>query len=196
VGYPAAGLLFFLFGFTAVFAVVPASASDYSLSAGGGIDFPAGGLWGDTGAGFKPSPAVKVSVEKTLDKLLSYGLDSSLSMSHENRKLPDLKIKIFSLVPYLKAFYSRNGRSYYGFTGVGLYQWAQTSFRSAGVSRSSASGTSPGLLLGGGVSYPFWRGSTASFEARWNHVFNMRGGNFSLDSADNLGFMFVVGSRL
>lgn len=193
---PAARFLVFLFGIVAVFAAAPASASDYSLAAGGGIDIPFSGVWGDTVAGFKPAAAFKVSVEKPLDNLLSYGLDTSLSLSHENRKLPDLKIKIFSLIPYLKAFFTRGGRSYYGFAGVGLYQWAQTSFHSAGAARAEASGTSPGLLLGGGLNHKFWRNSTASFEVRWNHVFNMQGGNFSLYSADNLGLMFVVSSKL
>ncbi|MCX5786666.1 MAG: hypothetical protein NTX59_13375 [Elusimicrobia bacterium] len=188
--------LSFLLCLAAACAGAPASASDYSLSAGYGSDIPFGGRWGDKNAGFRSAPAFKVSLEKPLDDLLSYGLDSSMSTGHKNKKIPDLNIKIFSLVAYLRASYLKGGHSYYSFVGAGFYQWTQNSFKIAGVSCASASGASPGILLGGGVRYPFWFGSRASLEARWQHVFNMKGGGFNLDSADNLGLMFVVSAWL
>ncbi len=162
------------------------------ISGGGGWTLPFGGHWGDKDAGFKSSPAFSLAALKRVDEVLSYGLESSYSLRHENRVMKDLGLKIFSFTPFVRASFPEGDKIYYGVFGAGVYQWTQPAFASGGVRYASDSGSSAGVNLGGGVTYPFWWGTRAGLDLRWHHIFNMKGANFSLNSADNLDIMLVL----
>ncbi|OGR68350.1 MAG: hypothetical protein A2081_02025 [Elusimicrobia bacterium GWC2_61_19] len=162
------------------------------VSAGGGWAVPFGGHWGDKDAGFKPSNVFSLAASKRVDELLSYGLETSYSLRHENRVMKDLGLKVFSMGPFAKVSYLEGEKLFYGVLGAGLYQWSQPAFTSGGTRYGSDSGSSAGLSLGGGVAYPFWWGTLLGLDLRWHHIFNMKGSNFNLDSADNLNVMLVL----
>jgi len=166
------------------------------LAAGGGLSVPSGGHWGDNDTGFKPSPAFSLAASKRVDEFLSWGLETSYAADYKNRGLKDLKIKMFSLTPFLKVSVPEGDRLLYGVLGAGIYQWSQPAFISGAAHYASDSGSSAGINLGGGVSWPFWWGTRAGLDLRWHHVFNMTGSNFKLDSADNINIMLVVSSSL
>ncbi|MCM2267784.1 MAG: outer membrane beta-barrel protein [Elusimicrobiales bacterium] len=156
------------------------------VSAGGGWSVPFGGHWGDRSSGFKPSETFSLSASRRVDELLSYGLETAYSWRHRHREMSGLKVKIFSLTPFVRVSFPEGETLYYGTLGAGLYQWTQPAFTSGGVRFSSGSGSSAGMNLGGGVSYPFWFGSRLGLDLRWHHIFNMEGPNFNLDTADNI----------
>lgn len=153
---------------------------------------PAGGHWGDKATGFKPSHVYSLSVFKRVDEILSYGLDSSYSERHEHRAMKDLGLRIFSFTPVVRASFPEGDKVFYGVFGAGVYQWTQPAFAAGGLKYASDSGSSAGVNLGGGVNYPFWWGTRAGLDLRWHHIFNMKGDNFSLNSADNLNILFVL----
>jgi hypothetical protein len=158
------------------------------FSASGGLAAPFGGHWGDSSAGFKPSPLYTVSGSKRVDETLSYGLESSYASGYAQRKLRGLEVRMFSLTPFVKASFPDDDTIYYGIFGAGVYQWAQPAF----AGHASGSGTSGGLNLGGGVTYPFWWGTRVGLDLRWHHVFSLKGDNFDLGSADSLCAAFVM----
>lgn len=162
------------------------------VSAAGGWSVPAGGHWGDSGSGFKPSRIFSLAASKRVDELLGYGLESSYSLRHDNRELKDLRLKIFSLSPFVKVSFPEGNTLYYGILGAGLYQWSQPAFTAEGTRYGSDSGSSAGINLGAGVSYPFWFGTRIGLDLRWHHIFNMKGSNFDLASADNLNAQLVL----
>jgi hypothetical protein len=162
------------------------------LSAGGGWAIPFGGHWGDKDSGFKPSKVFNLAASRRVDELLSWGLESSYSLGHGNRVMKDLRVRIFSLTPFVKVSYPEGKSLYYGVLGAGLYQWGQPAFTAGGTRYASDSGSSAGLNLGGGVSYPFWWGTRLGLDLRWHYIFNMRGANFDLNSADNFNVMLVL----
>ncbi|MBI5743714.1 MAG: outer membrane beta-barrel protein [Elusimicrobia bacterium] len=162
------------------------------VTAGGGWAVPFGGHWGDKTSGFKPSQVFAVSASKRVDELLSYGLETSYAWNHVNRKMSSMKVKIFEIGPFVRVFFPEGETLYYGTLGAGVYQWSQPSFRSGGAAYSSDSGSSAGMSLGGGVSYPFWFGSRLGLDLRWHHIFNMKGSNFVLDTADNFNLLLTL----
>lgn len=166
------------------------------LSAGGGLSFPFGGHWGDSEAGFKPSPVLALSASKRVDELLSWGVETTYAWAHEYRVQSGLDLRMFSLTPFVKVSVPEGNLVYYGQLGAGVYQWSQPAFTSGGTLYASDSGSSLGLNLGGGVSYPFWFGLRAALDLRWHHVFNMEGSNFDLDSADNFNIVLVLYSSV
>ncbi len=162
------------------------------ISGGVGWSLPFGGHWGDRDAGFKPSPALTLAASKRVDELLSYGVESFYGRRHKHRVQRDLELKLFSLTPFIKAAFSEGEKVYYGILGAGIYQWKQPAFTSNGFRYGSDSGSSGGVNLGAGVSYPFWWETRAGLDLRWHHVFNMKGSNLSLNSIDSFNIMFVV----
>jgi len=162
------------------------------VSGGIGWSLPFGGHWGDRDAGFKPSPSMSFAVSKRVDELLSYGVEAGYGSRYTDRVLSDLELKVFSLTPFLKASFPQGNNAYYGILGAGVYQWKQKAFTSGGTKFGSDSGSSGGVNLGVGVSYPFWWGTMAGLDLRWHHIFNMNGANLSLGAVDNLNVMFAV----
>ncbi|OGR96978.1 MAG: hypothetical protein A2016_05640 [Elusimicrobia bacterium GWF2_62_30] len=166
------------------------------VSGGGGLSLPFGGHWGDTEAGFKPSPVLALSASKRVDELLSWGLETSYAWNYKYRVQSGLDLRMFSLTPFVKATFPEGNLLYYGVLGAGVYQWSQPAFSAGGTRYSSDSGSSLGLNLGGGVSYPFWLGLRAALDLRWHHVFNMKGSNLDMASADNFNIMLVISSGI
>lgn len=162
------------------------------VTAAGGLALPFGGHWGDAGAGFKPSTAISLSASKRVDEVLSYGLETAYSLKHQNRTVKDLQLKLFSFTPFVRASFPQGNALYYGILGAGIYQWSQPAFTAAGASHASDSGSSAGVNLGGGVSYPFLWGTRIGLDLRWHHVFNMKGANFDLNAADNFNVMLAL----
>ena len=162
------------------------------VSAAGGWAVPFGGHWGDKTSGFKPSQAFSLSAARRVDELLGYGLETTYAWNHVNRDLPDLKVKIFALTPFVRLSFPEGDTLYYGVLGAGLYQWNQPSYSAAGARYASDSGSSAGMNLGGGVSYPFWFGTRLGLDLRWHHIFNMEGSNFKLDTADTFNVLLAL----
>ena len=162
------------------------------VSGGLGLSLPFGGHWGDGSAGFKPSPAFSFAASKRVDELLSCGVESFYGWSHKHRDLRGLELKLFSFTPFIKASFPEGEKLYYGILGAGIYQWRQPAYTSGGLRFGSDSGSSGGINLGGGVSYPFWWESRAGLDLRWHHIFNMQGSNLSLKSVDSFNIMLVV----
>ena len=162
------------------------------VSAAGGLALPFSGHWGDAGAGFKPSPAFSLSASRRVDEVLSYGLETAYSLKHQNRTVKDLELKLFSFTPFVRVSFPQGEALYYGVLGAGIYQWNQPAYTAAGARHASDSGSSAGVNLGGGVSYPFWWGTRIGLDLRWHHVFNMTGANFSLNGADNFNVMLAL----
>lgn len=167
----------------------------YYYAFGGGAAFPFGGHWGDTDAGFKPGPAFTLAGAKKVDDTLSYGLEASYGPGHKNRSIPEMRVRIFSFTPFLRAAYQGSGKTYYGILGAGIYHWTQPSFSAGGKEFTSGSGSSFGVNMGGGVVYPFWDAVQLGFELRWHHIFTMQGENFDVNLADNLvpSVFFIYG---
>ena len=162
------------------------------VTAAGGAAVPFAGHWGDKDAGFKPSQAFSLAASKRVDEVLSYGLETAYSLKHQNRTAKDLEVKLFSFTPFVKVSYPQGETLYYGVLGAGLYQWNQPAYTAAGAKYPSDSGSSAGVNLGGGVSYPFWWGTRIGLDLRWHHVFNMKGNNFNLNAADNINVMLAL----
>ena len=162
------------------------------VTACGGAAVPFAGHWGDKDAGFKPSPVFSLAASKRVDEVLSYGLESAYSLKHQDRTVKDLELRLFSFTPFVKVSFPQGETLYYGILGAGLYQWSQPAYTAAGVRHASDSGSSAGINLGGGVSYPFWWGTRIGLDLRWHHVFNMKGANFNLNSADNMNVMLAL----
>ena len=162
------------------------------VSGGLGWSLPFGGHWGDKDAGFKPSPAFSLAASKRVDEVLSYGVESFYGWRYQDRVLRGMELKIFSLTPFVKASFAEGEKLFYGILGAGVYQWNQPAFASGGLRFGSDSGSSGGINLGAGVSYPFLWETRAGLDLRWHHLFNMKGSSFSLDSADSFNLMFVV----
>ena len=162
------------------------------VTAAGGAALPFGGHWGDKDAGFKPSPALSLSASRRVDEVLSYGLEAAYSLKHQNRAVKGLELKLFSFTPFVRVSVPQGDTLYYGILGAGLYQWNQPAYTAAGARYPSDSGSSAGVNLGGGVSYPFWWGTRIGLDLRWHHIFNMKGANFSLDSPDSFNVMVAL----
>lgn len=162
------------------------------LSGGGGLSLPFGGHWGDGGAGFKPSPFFSLAASRRVDEVLSYGVESAYGWRYAYRVRSGLKLKIFSLAPFVKASFPEGEKLYYGILGAGVYQWNQAPYSTDGVRHGSDSGSSGGVNLGGGFTSPFWWGTRAGLDLRWHHIFNMKGASLSLDAVDNFNVMFSV----
>jgi hypothetical protein len=160
--------------------------------AGGGVSLPFGGHWGDASSGFKPSPLYLLSASKRIDETLSYGLETSYASGYGQRQLRSMDVRIFSLTPFLKASFPDDDRIFYGILGAGVYQWTQPELSSSVRKYPSSSGSSGGINLGGGVTYPFWWGTRAGLDLRWHHIFDMKGANFSLGAVDNFCAALVM----
>lgn len=162
------------------------------VSGGYGWSLPFGGHWGDKDAGFKPSPVLSLAVSKRVDEVLSYGAESFYGWSQRHRVSRDLELKLFSLTPFIKASAPAGEKIYYGILGAGIYQWKHSAYTSGGLRHGSDSGSSGGVNLGAGVSYPFWWETKAGLDLRWHHIFNMKGSDLNLDSVDSFNIMFVL----
>lgn len=162
------------------------------VTAAGGPAVPFAGHWGDKDAGFKPSKAFSLAASKRVDEVLSYGLETAYSLKHQNRTSKDLELRLFSFTPFIKVSFPQGETLYYGILGGGLYQWSQPAYTAGGAGHASDSGSSAGVNLGGGVSYPFWWGTRIGLDLRWHHVFNMKGSNFDLNAADNMNVMVAL----
>ncbi len=167
------------------------------LSGGYGWSLPLGGHWGDKTAGFKTSPVLSLAASKRVDEVLSYGVESSYAQRYLNRGIQDLKVKIFSLMPFVKASLPVGGDTYYGVLGAGIYQWSKGAYSVGATRYPSDSGSSAGINLGAGAVYPFWWGTMAGLDLRWHHIFNMNGSNVNgsnlkLGAVDTVNVMFVI----
>ena len=160
--------------------------SRYYFVLGRGAAVPLGGHWGDRSDGFKPATAFLLEGARKVDDTLSYGLETSYSLDHKNRTVTDMRIRIFSFTPFMRAAYQSGKQTYYGIFGAGVYQWAQPRFSAGGKTYASDSGSSFGINMGGGAMYPLWGAFQLGLELRWHHIFAMRGDNFNVDSADNI----------
>lgn len=162
------------------------------VAAGGGWSVPFGGHWGDKSSGFKPSEAFSLSASRRVDELLAYGLEGGYAWRHANRDVSGLKLKIFQFTPFVRVSFPEGETVYYGTLGAGVYQWTQPAYEVLGTRYASDSGSSAGMNLGAGVTYPFWFGTRLGLDLRWHHIFNMKGANFSLDTADNLNVLLTL----
>ncbi len=156
------------------------------VSVSGGQALPYGGHWGDKDAGFKASQFAGLAVSKRVDELLSYGLEADYAPSHKNRSVPEMGFRMFALSPFVKASFPSDSAVYYGVLGAGIYQWSSPAYTAGGTRYGSASGSSAGLSLGGGVSYSFLFGTRLGVELRWHHVFNVKGGGLDMGATDTL----------
>jgi hypothetical protein len=156
------------------------------FSVAGGVAAPFGGHWGDGSVGFKPSSFYSAAAAKRVDETLSYGLEASYAPGYAQRQLRGMDVKVFSFTPFLKASFPDDDTLYYGVLGAGVYHWTQPAFSSGGQNYASGSGSSGGMNLGGGVTYPFWWNTRAGLDLRWHHIFSMKGENFDLGSADSI----------
>jgi hypothetical protein len=162
------------------------------VSAGPGWSLPVGGHWGDGGSGFKASPALVFSAARRVDELLSYGVESFYAPGYVNRSVRDLKLRLFSLTPFLRASYPEGKKVFYGVLGAGVYQWSSPAYTASGVRHPSDSGSSGGINFGGGFSFPFWFGSEGGLDLRWHKIFNVSGSALDLGSADSVNLFFTV----
>ncbi|OGS12043.1 MAG: hypothetical protein A2234_09910 [Elusimicrobia bacterium RIFOXYA2_FULL_58_8] len=162
------------------------------FSAGLGSALPFGGHWGDADSGFKPSPALNLSLAKRIDELLSYGIDSVHAWRHENRAAGGLDLKITSLTPFVKVSVAEGDRLYYGLMGLGLYRWSYPSFIAAGTVYSSDAAWNAGFNFGAGILLPFPGNSRAGLELRWHQILNMRSAAFRLGAVNSINLLLVV----
>lgn len=153
---------------------------------GGGASMPFGGHWGDTGSGFKYSPDFTFAGAKKVDDTLSYGLETSYSSGHRNKTLRDMKVRIFSLTPFLRVSSRSGEKTWFGIIGAGVYHWSRPSYGAAGESFASDSGSSLGINMGGGVTFPFWDDWQIGADLRWHHVFNVQGDQLGVGLVNNV----------
>lgn len=162
------------------------------VSAGLGWSRPIGGHWGDGDDGFKTSQALSLAVSKRVDEVLSYGAETFYGARYLNLGVDGMQVKLLSLTPFVKASFPEGNGIFYGVLGAGVYQWRQQAYTAGGVRYGSDSGSSGGVNLGGGVSYPFLFDTRLALDLRWHHVFNVSGARLDLGSADSLNAMFTV----
>jgi hypothetical protein len=158
----------------------------YYYALGGGAAVPFGGHWGDGGVGFKASAAITLSGARKVDDTLSYGLEASYAPCHKNQGIRDMKLRVLSLTPFLRAAYLDEGKTFYALLGAGIYHWTQPSLAAGGAEAASDSGSSPGFNIGGGILYPFRGDLQLGLDLRWHHIFSIRGDNLDTGAADNL----------
>jgi len=162
------------------------------ITGGAGWSMPFGGHWGDKTVGFKTSPVLSLAASKRVDEVLSYGVESFYAQKFVNRGIQGLTVKIFSFTPFVRASFPVGGDTYYGVLGAGIYQWRQGPYTAGGTRYGTDSGSSAGISLGAGGSYPFWWGTMAGLDLRWHHIINMNGSNLKLGAVDTLNIMFAV----
>lgn len=162
------------------------------VSFGVGRSVPVSGHWGDGTVGFKSSGALQLSAAKRVDETLSYGLETSYAGNYVNRSMPGLSLKVISLTPFVKISVPQGNLGYYGLLGAGVYQWKQPAFTSGGIAFASDAGSSLGLNLGGGIDFPFMFGTRGGLELRWHHIFDLKGNNMDLGSAENFNLSFTL----
>lgn len=162
------------------------------ISAGAGASLPFGGHWGDASGGFKPAPALSLSVSKRVDELFSYGLESFHAAGYENRAAGGLDLRLTSLTPFVKVSSPEGDLAYYGTVGLGFYHWGHSSFNSGGTAYAAGSGWNGGFNLGGGLLFPLRGSARAGLELRWHQVLNLRAKAFELGAANSLNLMLVV----
>ncbi len=162
---------------------------------GTGASVPFGGHWGDTGSVFRYSPDVTVAGGKRVDDNLSYGLETSYSSGHRNKTVRDMKVRIFSFTPFLRVASLSGEKTYFGILGAGIYHWNRPSYGAAGENFTSDSGSSLGINMGGGVTYPFWDALQIGIDLRWRHIFNVRGDQLDVGLVNNIvpSAFFVYG---
>jgi len=153
---------------------------------GAGASIPFGGHWGDTGSGFKYSPYFVFAGAKRVDDTLSYGIETSYSSGHRNKTVRDMRVRIFSLTPFLRVASLSGETTYFGIVGAGIYQWNRRSYSAAGESFPSDSGSSLGINMGGGAVYPFWDACQIGLELRWHHIFNVQGDQLDVGLVNNI----------
>ena len=153
---------------------------------GAGTAIPLGGGWGDNNAGFKFSPAFNFAGAKKVDDTLSYGLEASYSSGHRNKSIPEMKVRIFSLTPFLRAAFRDEKKTYFGILGAGVYHWTRRPYHAAGKNFSSDSGSSLGINMGGGIIYPLRDALSLGLELRWHHIFAVNSGNLDVEPANNI----------
>lgn len=158
----------------------------YYWLVGGGASVPIGGHWGDKGAGFGSSPDLTVAGAKKVDDILSYGLETSYSSGHKNKAVAEIRVSIFSLTPFLRAVSREGDWAFFGVIGAGAYQWKRRAYSAGGESFSSASGSSFGVNMGGGVVHPFWDAVQLGVEFRWHHIFSVQGGQLDVGLINNI----------
>jgi len=155
-----------------------------------GNSYPISGHWADSDAGFKRSGNYKLMIIKDLDENVSYGLQTGSSPKYSN-KGTDLDLKIFSFTPTFFSWLGAPRHRYFVYGGTGVYHWSQP----ASVLYGSDSGTQFGYNLGAGVLYDFLFELRWGLSLEWNHIFNMKGDNFDLDSANNFDVNVVFCKR-
>ena len=162
------------------------------ISAGLGASVPFGGHWGDSTAGFKPSPALSLSVSKRVDEIFSYGLDSFHAWHQVNRAFGGLNLKLTSLTPFIKVSAPEGAGTFYGILGLGVYHWAYPAFTVAGAAQGSDSAWNGGFNLGTGILLPLGGGCRGGLELRWHRILNMRAAAFNLGAVNSLNLTLVV----
>ncbi|NLI09527.1 MAG: hypothetical protein GX447_02070 [Elusimicrobia bacterium] len=172
-----------------VSAQAPSSVKTIFLK--GGISAPVFGHWGDSDSGFKPALNGSFLFVKDIDEGLSWGLETGYDIKHKNRN-NDIKVSVFNFSPVLFSWLGINERKYYVYLGPGIYHW--TSPKSSAFSSSSS--TEFGLKAGGGILKNYSKGLSMGLEFRFEHLFDMKGENFDLGSANNAVLSFVLGKRI
>jgi len=153
---------------------------------GGGASVPFGGHWGDSSAGFRISPDITFAGGKKVDDTLSYGLETSYSSGHKNKVITDMKVRIFSLTPFLRISSQSGAKNYFAVFGAGVYHWTRLHYTAGGESFSSDSGSSLGVNMGGGAVYPFWGDVQVGAELRWHHIFSVQGSQLDVGLVNNI----------
>jgi opacity protein-like surface antigen len=93
-----------------------------------------------------------------------------------------MKVRIFSFAPVIFSWLGMGEKKYYGYCGAGVYQWSEPST----VGYDSSSGTEFGFRFGGGFKRNLIKNIDFGANLEWNHMFNMQGRNFNLNSINNL----------
>lgn len=156
-----------------------------------GFSLPVFGHWGDSDCGFKPSLSGSVMFVKDIDEGLSWGIESGYDLPHKNRN-NDIKVSIFNISPILFSWLGIAERKKYVYLGPGIYHWSSPKSSSF----SSSSGTEFGLKVSCGVIKNYSKSFSLGAEIRFEHVFNMKGENFDLNSANVMQFSILVAKRI
>lgn len=178
-------LLFFI---APVFGENPQAINTFLFQTG--YSYPFYGHWGDKDAGFKKASDYKFMYIRDIDENISYGIQTGYFYKYEN-KGTDLNIRFFSFTPLIFSWLGTLERKYFFFLASGIYQISQPK----SLQYASDSITEFGFSIGTGVLYNFFFQMKWGISIQWHHIFNMKGDNFDLDSANNLDINLNLAKR-
>ncbi len=156
-----------------------------------GISIPVFGHWGDLDSGFKPSLSGSAMFIKDIDEGLSWGIESGYDLPHKNRN-NNIKVSVFNISPVLFSWLGLAERKKYVYLGPGIYHWSSPKTSSF----SSSSGTEFGLKAAAGILKKYSESLYFGAEIRFEHIFDMKGENFDLNSVNVLQFSITAAKRI